>query len=212
MRLPASDVSILSGPAHVLDASGELSFVRLLSRAPHLEAGYLDDGRSGDKALPNQKARALEPCLHQSTSGADGLDTPPLLEIDAALAAGGRENPTPHWATEKRSGLRQLGKAVLVDLGVVDGDRRQLLIAKGPAVEQEAHPAGSAGARPQEVDAGKPATLDLKAALLEGLAPASLPRGLADLLDLAARDRPARLVVGLQDQQPPGLIEDQRAG
>src|ERR1019366_8084827 len=132
--------------------------------------------------------------------------------IDAALAASGRQNPTPHWATEKGTGLGQLGKAVFVDLSVVDRDRRQLLIAKGAAVEQEAHTAGPAGTRPQEVDAGQPATLELEAALLECLAPASLPRRLADLLDLAAWDRPARLVVGLQDQQPPGLIEDQRAG
>jgi len=40
MRLSASDVSSLSGLAGVLDASGELSFVRLLSReSVHLDAG-----------------------------------------------------------------------------------------------------------------------------------------------------------------------------
>jgi hypothetical protein len=55
------------------------------------------------------------------------------------------------------------------------------------------------------------AALDLEPALLEGLAPASVPRRLADLLDLATGDSPSRLVVGFRDEQPASLVEDQRA-
>ena len=86
------------------------------------------------------------------------------------------------------------------------------LSAERAAVKQEAHTAGPAGARPQKVDAGQPALLDLESALLERLALAPLPRRLTVLLDLAPGDRPPCLVVGLQDQQPPGVVEDQRAG
>jgi hypothetical protein len=66
--------------------------------------------------------------------------------------------------------------------------------------------------RRQEVDAHEPAVPDFKAALLEGFAPACIPRRLAVALDLSAGDRPAALVVGLQDQQPFRLVEDQGAG
>src|SRR5438067_1871880 len=145
-------------------------------------------------------------------SAAHLLDPPPALEIDAALAGGCCKHPPPDWAAEERRGLGKLSKPVLVDLGRVDGDRIQLLVAEGAAVKEEAQTAGPGRARPQKVDASQPATFDVKAALLERLAPACLPRRLAGLLDLAARYRPLRLVVGLQDQQPAGLVEDQRTG
>ena len=89
---------------------------------------------------------------------------------------------------------------------IIDG----LLVRKGAAVEEEANTSRPPGAGRQEIDARQPAALDLKTALLEGLAPARLPRRLAARFDLTARNRPALLVAGLQDQQPPEPVEDQR--
>src|SRR2546430_1338410 len=96
------------------------------------------------------------------------------------------------------------------DLCLLGPDRAELLIGERATVEQEPDPADAVRFRSQEIDAHQPSMLDLKGALLEGLAPARLPRRLAARFDLTARNRPALLVAGLQDQQPPEPVEDQR--
>ena len=129
----------------------------------------------------------------------------PLLEIDAALAAGGRQNPTPHRATEERGGLGQLGKAVLVDLGAVDGDRRQLLIAEaGRSRTGSAHRRAGrgAGAGSRRRPAGRARSRRPHSSSVSRRHPCHGDSPVSSIC--AARDRPARLVGGLQDQQPAG--------
>ena len=107
---------------------------------------------------------------------------------------------------------------MLVDLVGLQRDRLQTFIAEGSAVEQKSDPARARSCvralrpRRKEVDANEPAVFDLETALLERLAPACIPGRLAVSLDLSTGDRPAALVVGLQDQQPSRLVEDQGAG
>jgi hypothetical protein len=153
-----------------------------------------------------------DPVLKTSSEGSvdHARDAPPALEIHAALARDRGKKPTSDRPTEKRCRIRRLSEAILVDLDPIDGDPRELLILETAAIEQEAHPTGAAGTRPQEIDAGEPATLDLQMALLECLALARLPGRLTGFLDLTARYRPASLVGGPQDQQSPGFVEDQR--
>lgn len=75
------------------------------------------------RGRPSRLARLTRP-RRSGRSAANALDAPTLLEIDAVLAPGDRQNTSAHWAAEQRRRLGQLDEAVLVDLAAVDSDRR----------------------------------------------------------------------------------------
>ena len=95
------------------------------------------------------------------------------------LHAGGRRDSSANRFAEQRDRFVQGDEPMLVDLVVTQSDCAEIVVAERAAIEQEPEPAGSVRFRAQEIDTHQPAALNVKAALLQRLSPAGLPRGLS---------------------------------
>ena len=137
------------------------------------------------------------------SSAAHSRDGAAVFQVDAPCCGKSSRYAASNGPAQKRGRLGWLSQAMLLDLVVLQSDRAELPIGEGAAMEQESDPAGPARLRTEEVDAHEPPINKLKTALLAGLAPAGVPRRLPVRVDLPARNRPALLVAGLEDQQPP---------
>src|SRR5580658_1606024 len=141
---------------------------------------------------------------------ADLGDRTPVLQVDQMLAAYGRADPAPDRAAQQAERLGQARQPVLGDLLGLQHDPGQGPVTNWSAVEQEPDAARPARARTTEIHRRQPPAVHVQAALLADLAPARLPGRLAVGLHDATRDRPARLVGRLEDQQPARPVEDER--
>ena len=136
----------------------------------------------------------------------------PVLEVQAAVGPDCGEHPPPHRTAQQASGLIEIDEATFEDLPGLQALAFELLGAEFATVKEEPQPTRPARRlRRPEVHTDQAAACDLDPTLLAGLAPARLPRRLAILLELPARNRPATLVARLQNQQPAQRVKQQRA-
>src|SRR5437763_413634 len=100
---------------------------------------------------------------------------------------------------------------MLDDLGWLDDDAMENVLAERPAIEQKSHAARTPLLRTQEVAAREAPDRHRNADLLQRFPLARFPRRLAVCFHLPPRDRPALLVVRLENEQAARWVKDECA-
>jgi hypothetical protein len=145
-------------------------------------------------------------------SGRQTSDRTTILQVDGPDRSEAPGDPAADGPAQQVVRLGGGGPAGIFDLAVLEDER---ILSGGldlSAIEQEPDPAGAVRPRMEEVDTHQSTGGDGQPGLFGHLAAASLPRRLAVLLDLATRDRPARLVGGLQHEEPTRVIVQEGTG